>query len=195
MSGIRDDMYLGQNMKDENGFIMSYEEGINLVKEAYPGYLEVTKSCKITDWQAAKHIYHGKGMGVNPGDYNFTQDQLELIRGELRYKIGGLVAYARRGYKLPPIEMIKDYQLKLKASCEQATIKRTNVPHYDINGISDAEVFAIPPSEDSSGIIIAFNQSTGDLITGDKQRTGVFNRFKNHNFIGSKKWMLEWTNK
>lgn len=42
---------------DENGFVMSYEDAYNLVKETYLGYLEVNESCRITDWQAAKHIY------------------------------------------------------------------------------------------------------------------------------------------
>ena len=73
---------------DENGFVMSYENAYNLVKETYPGYLEVNQSCRITDWQAAKHIYHSNGMGINPVDYGFTQQELERIRGEAGYKVG-----------------------------------------------------------------------------------------------------------
>lgn len=34
---------------------------------------------------------------------------------------------------------------------------------------------------------VAFNESTGDLITGDKQKTPAFNRFKNENYLGGKK--------
>ena len=179
----------------ENGFVMSYQEAHNLVAETYPGYLEVNESCKITDWQAAKHIYHANGMGIDPADYDFTQQELERIRGESRYKGGGLIAYARRGYRLPPIEMVQDYQLRLKASCKKTRIKRTKVPYYDVNSGWQATVFATPPSEDFSGIIIAFNESTGDLITGDKQKTPAFNRFKNENYLGGKKWMLKWSNK
>lgn len=35
---------------DENGFVMSYEDAYNLVKETYPGYLEVNESCRVTEW-------------------------------------------------------------------------------------------------------------------------------------------------
>ena len=187
MAGVNDNMCPGLTMADENGFVMSYQEAHNLVAETYPGYLEVNESCKITDWQAAKHIYHANGMGIDPADYGFTQQELERIRGESRYKGGGLIAYARRGYRLPPIEMVQDYQLRLKASCKKGPIKRTKVPYYDVNGGWQATVFVTPPSEDSSGIIIAFNESTGDLITGDKQKNPAFNRFKNENYLGGRK--------
>jgi hypothetical protein len=60
--------------------------------------LSITENCKITDWQAAKHIYHANGMGIDPADYGFTQQELERIRGESGYKEGGLIAYARRGF-------------------------------------------------------------------------------------------------
>nr|YP_010283129.1 hypothetical protein MKU15_pgp062 [Nitzschia traheaformis]ULD15893.1 hypothetical protein [Nitzschia traheaformis] len=179
---------------DENGFVMTYEDAYNLVKETYPGYLKVNESCHITDWQAAKHIYHLNGMGINPVDYGFTQQELERIRGEAGYKGGGLIAYARRGYRLPPIEMVRDYQGRLKLTCDQSPIKRTSVPYYDKNGAWEATIFATPPSEDYSGIIIAFNESTGDLITGDKQRKSAFDRFEKQNYIGGKKWMLKWNN-
>jgi hypothetical protein len=196
MAGVKDNMCPGSSMADENGFVMSYEDAKNLVAETYSGYLEVNESYKITDWQAAKHIYHANGMGIDPADYSFTQQELERIRGEARYKGGGgMIAYARRGYKLPPIEMVRNYQLRLKRSCDESPIKITNVDYYDNNGAWKAAVFATPPSEDSSGIIIAFNESTGDLITGDKQKKTAFDRFKNENYLGGKKWMLKWSNK
>ena len=195
MNGINNDMCPGLRMADENGFVMRHQEAYNLVAETYLGYLKVNENCKITNWQAAKHIYHAKGFSIDPANYGFTQQQLERIRGESRYKGGGLIAYVRRGYKIPPIEMVKDYQLKLKTSCENAHIKRTNVPYYDVNGVWKATVFAIPASKNSSGVIIAFNESTKDLITGDKQRDSSFDRFKNENYLGGKKWMLKWGNK
>ena len=83
---------------DENGFVMSYDEAYNLIKETYNGSMQVTEDCKITDWQAAKHIYHLNGMGIDPADYDFTQKELERICGKRRYKGEGLIAYARRGY-------------------------------------------------------------------------------------------------
>ena len=179
----------------ENGFIMSAEEAEKLISKTYPGYLEVIEDFKISDRQAAKHIYHANGMGIKPQDYGFTQQELELIRGEDRYQEGGLGAYVRRGYRLPPIEMIQDYQLRLKESCEKALIRRTNVPYYDVNGVWPSRVFAIPPTEDSAPIIVAFNESTKDLITGDKQQEKRFSQFKDNNFLGSKRYMLKWRNK
>ena len=89
MAGVNDNMCPGLAMSDEDGFVMSYEDAHNLVAETYPGYLEVNESCKITDWQAAKHIYHANGMGIDPADYGFTQQELERIRGEAQYKGGG----------------------------------------------------------------------------------------------------------
>ena len=195
MAGVTDEMCPGPEMADENGYVMSYEEARNLVAETYPGYMQVDENCKITDWQAAKHIYHSSGMGVDISKYGFTQQELNKIRGESRYKGGGLIAYARRGYRLPPIEMVEDYQLRLKTSCENAPIKKTNVPYYDVNGAWQARVFATPESEDSSPIIIAFNESTGDLITGDKQRPASFKRFQSENYLGAKAWMLKWRGK
>jgi hypothetical protein len=85
MAGVRDNMCPGLSMADENGFVMSYDEAKNLVAETYPGYLEVNECYKITDWQAAKHIYHAKRMGIDPADYDFTQQELERIRGEAQY--------------------------------------------------------------------------------------------------------------
>jgi len=38
------------------------------------------------------------------------------------------------GHQLSSIEMIKDYELKLKTSCKSALIKKTNVSYYDVNG-------------------------------------------------------------
>ena len=76
----------------ENGFIMSAEEAEKLISKTYPGYLEVIEDFKISDRQAAKHIYHANGMGIKPQDYGFTQQELELSRGEDRYQEGGLGA-------------------------------------------------------------------------------------------------------
>ena len=45
---------------------MSYDEAYNLVEETYNGSMQVTEDFKITDWQAASHLYHGNGVGVDP---------------------------------------------------------------------------------------------------------------------------------
>ena len=170
MAGVTDEMCPSPEMADENEFVMSYQEARNLVAETYSGYMQVDENCKITDWQAAKHMYHASGMGVDLSKYGFTQQELNKIRGESRYKGGRMLEEA--------IEMVQDYQLRLKKSCEKAPIKRTNVPYYDVNGAWQSRVFATPESKDSSPIIIAFNESTGDLITGDKQKPASFKRFQ-----------------
>lgn len=181
--------------RDENGFVMSYNEAYKLVEETYTGYIDVNEVYKITDWQSAKHIYHAPGMGINPADYGFTQKDLERIRGEERYKGGGLIAYARRGYPLPPIEMVRAYSEKLKERCGEATIRATKIPFYDVNGKWSTTVYLIPPLEgEKRGIMIVFNESTKDLITGDKQRRKAFTRLEEEGFIGSPKWMMKWNN-
>ena len=40
---------------------------------------------------------------------------------------------------------------------------------------------------------MCFNQTMGDLITGDKQRRGTINKFDQTNKIGSKKWIDKWS--
>lgn len=82
MAGVTDEMCPSPEMADENGFVMSYQEAQNLVAETYSRYLEVNENYKITDWQAAKHMYHASGMGVYLSKYGFTQQELEWIRGE-----------------------------------------------------------------------------------------------------------------
>ena len=89
--------------------------------------------------------------------------------------------------------MVQDYQLRLKTSCKKAPIKRTNVTYYDNNGAWKATVFATPNPSGKGGIIVAFNESTSDLITGDRQRGNVFNRFRDKNYLGSDKFKLKWS--
>ncbi len=36
---------------DENGFVMTYDEAYNLIKETYSGSMQVTKELRISDWQ------------------------------------------------------------------------------------------------------------------------------------------------
>ena len=41
--------------------------------------MQVTEDFKITDWQAASHLYHGKGVNVNLEDFGTTQAELIKI--------------------------------------------------------------------------------------------------------------------
>lgn len=65
MAGVNEDQCPNERMADENGFVMSYTEAYNLVAETYPGFMQVNEDCRISDWQAAKHMYHASGMGID----------------------------------------------------------------------------------------------------------------------------------
>ena len=62
-------------------------------------------------------------------------------------------------------------------------------------GGQEARVFPTSLSDNSLGIIIAFNESNEDLMVGHERKNGAFNPFKNENYLGSKKCMLKWSNK
>jgi hypothetical protein len=154
---------------------MDSDEAYNLVKETYPGSVQVTKDYKITDWQAASHLYHGNGVGVKPEDFGMRQGQLEKIRKD------GFIAYAQRGNKLPSIEHVKAYQTALKDICtDPSTVRRDDSEYYYKHGVEGTTVFK------NDRYLVCFNQTSGDLITSDKQRRGTVNKFEMTNKIGSK---------
>ena len=168
---------------DENGFVMSRDEAIKLLQETYIGAMEVTEDLRIGDWQAASHLYHGNGVGVDPEAFGISQGELDRLRG-------GFINYARKGYKLPSIEHVRAYQKSLKDIClDPSTNRRDETEYYYKHGMEGTTIFQ------NDRYLICFNQITGDLITGDKQRPSTFNRFKNENYLGGKKWMLKWSNK
>jgi hypothetical protein len=86
---------------DQNGFVMDYDQALNLVKEIYSGSMQITEDLKIPDWQGAKKAYHGKGLGINPEDYGITQKELNKIRDK-----GGLIGYVQGGGKLPSLNFL-----------------------------------------------------------------------------------------
>lgn len=146
--------------------------------------MEVTENFYIGDWQALKHLRHAVGLGVNPEDYGMTQEALQAMS-----KNGGLVAYVRRGFKLPSIEHVQAYQAALKQIClDITTLRRDDITHYDVNGKAPATVFYNVESRH----IISFSQVTGDFITGDKQRVTAFARLLDEARIGGNKWYQKW---
>ncbi|MGK0448858.1 MAG: hypothetical protein ACJA2M_002659 [Polaribacter sp.] len=179
MAGITDTMCPNPDMADENGFIMSYEESHNLVADTYSGYMQITEDLKITDWQGAKKAYHVKGLGINPEDYGITQKELNKIRDK-----GGLIGYVQRGGKLPPIELVRAYQTRIKEICyDPSTTKNDKATYTDVNGVRPVTVFS-----NKEGLnLISFDQITGDLITGDKQRLTYFENYVETNNIGTQK--------
>jgi hypothetical protein len=168
---------------DENGFVMSYDEAIKLLQETYPGSMQVTEDFRIGDWQAASHLYHGNGVGVDPESFGMSQAELDKLRG-------GFINYARKGYKLPSIEHVRAYQTSLKTICLDSTsIKHDDAEYYYKHGMEGTTVFQ------NDRYLVCFNQTTGDLITGDKQRPGTIRKFNETNRIGSQKWIDKWSKK
>ena len=120
---------------DENGFVMSYDEAIKLLQETYPGSMQVTEDFRIGDWQAASHLYHGNGVGVDPESFGMSQAELDKLRG-------GFINYARKGYKLPSIKHVRAYQTSLKTICLDSTsIRHDDAEYYYKHGIEGTTVF------------------------------------------------------
>ena len=169
--------------KPRSQYVMTKGEALGLIAKTYPGQMEVTDNERITDWQAAKHLHHGIGVGVDPEMYGMTQEQLTDLSKD------GLTEYVRKGNKLPSIEHVKAYQEALKNICENSQ-KRTDSKYYYKHGVTPATVYY----DEHNRIIVCFNQTTGDLITGDRQREKVFNRFMAHNTLGALEWITKWRN-
>jgi hypothetical protein len=177
------DMSLKFN-QPQSQYVMTKREALELIAKTYPGQMEVTANERITDWQAAKHLYHAKGVGVDPEMYGIRQEQLMEIG-----KPGGLLEYVRKGNKLPSIEHVKAYQEVLKNICENSP-KRTDSKYYYKHGVTPATVYY----DKDNRLIVSFNQTSGDLITGDRQRENVFNRFMDDNTLGGLQWIAKWGN-
>ena len=168
---------------DENGFVMSYDEAVKLLQETYRGSMQVTEDFRIGDWQAASHLYHGNGVGVDPEAFGISQAELDKLRG-------GFINYARKGYKLPSIEHVRAYQTSLKTICLDSTsIRHDDAEYYYKHGMEGTTVFQ------NGRYLVCFNQTTGDLITGDKQRAGTIRKFNETNRIGSQRWIDKWSKK
>lgn len=121
----------------QSQYVMTEQQALNLIAKAYPGEIKVTDNEKITYWQAAKHIYHGKGVGVDPEMYGMTQKQLMEIS-----KRGGLTAYVRKGYQLPSIGHVRAYQDALKNICIcENSQKRTDSKYYYQNGVTSTTAY------------------------------------------------------
>ena len=68
---------------------------------------------KIQEWQAVKKIEHAVRFGLKPKDFDFSHDQAKQINAK-----GGIVAYVRKGNKLPSLDFIRAYQNAIKNFCE-----------------------------------------------------------------------------
>ena len=94
----------------------------------------------------------------------------------------------RKGYTLPSIDHVRAYQTSLKNICiDPSTDRRDDSEYYYKHGVERTTVFK------NDRYLICFNQTTGDLITGDKQRRGTIRKFTETNRIGSQKWIDKWS--
>lgn len=50
--------------RDENGFVMSYDEAYNLIKENSSGSMQITEDFKIGDWQTLKYIFDNVNIKI-----------------------------------------------------------------------------------------------------------------------------------
>lgn len=73
--------------------------------------------------------------------------------------------------------------------CENSQ-KRTDSKYYYKHGVTPATVYY----DEDNRLIVSFNQTSGDLITGDRQRENVFNRFMADNTLGGLQWIAKWRN-
>jgi len=93
-------MFDSQQLENQEKFVMSQQESLNLLDKTYTGSKKISETEKISEWQMAKKVYHLNGLGVNPEEYGMSKDELNAIRKD------GLVKYTMKGGTLPPIELI-----------------------------------------------------------------------------------------
>lgn len=169
------DMSLSFNeSKTKFSFVMTRDEALKLIEETYPGQLEITDNKRFSDWQAAKKIYHASDFGINPEDYGMTKYNI------MRLNRIGLTKYVREGHPLPPIKLVKDYQMAVKNMYDHAE-------HCDGKFSSRGEQKIHETSYSYNEItrqIAGFNKETGDIITAGKYSPRAFDRFLDTKHLG-----------
>ena len=167
------DMLLKFNEPKPN-FIMTKDEALRIIDKSYPGQLEIRANERISDWQGAKKIYHVSDFGINPEDYGMTKDNI------LKIQRIGLTNYAREGHPLPPIKLVKAYQMAVKNMCE-------HFQHSDgrFSSRGEQKVYDVTYSYNiETRHVAAFNKQTGDLITAGKYSRRPFDRFLDTMHLG-----------
>lgn len=114
---------------DENGFIMSYSEAYDLIKNTYSKSLQINDEYAIEYWQVCKKVYHANGFGIVSEDYDITQKELVKI-GET----GGLIKHVRESVRLPPMELVQTFAQTLKDNCLSETAFKDENGTYKVKG-------------------------------------------------------------
>ena len=139
-------------------YILEYDDAIAVLKSRYGpidalNFITVENGeFKIQEQQAAKKIEHAVCFGIKPEDFGFSQDQAKQINAK-----GGIVAYVRKGNKLPSLDLIRAYQNAIKNFCEDQNQSDRN----------DKSTFRGEPS------ITFFNQETRQVVIFDRE-TKIF---------------------
>ena len=164
---LEDDSLISQNFESrkykelevyQEPYLLSYDDAIAVLKSRYGpidalNFITVENGeFKIQEQQAAKKIEHAVCFGIKPEDYDFSQDQAKEINAK-----GGILAYLRKGKKLPSLDLIRAYQNAIKNFCENRNQSDRN----------DKSTFRGEPS------IIFFNQETRQVVIFD-QETKIF---------------------
>ena len=135
-------------------YLLSFDDAIAILEARYgSNFLTVENGeLKIQEWQAAKKLEHAVCFGLKPEDFGFSQDQAKQINAK-----GEIVAYVRKGNKLPSLDLIRAYQNAIKNFCED--------PNQSV--INDKSTFRGESS------ITFFNQETRQVVIFD-QETKIF---------------------
>ena len=148
-------------------FVMSAQEARRQVNEMYPDVMEISPNTHISDVKAAGKIYHASQLGVHPEAYEMKAEDVKRINQI------GIYNYAREGRPLPPIDLIKDYQLAIKDIC-------TNGKSLEGTYSSKAQQKihkAIYKYDMQTRKVDGFYQETGELITATQYRKTTFQDF------------------
>ena len=139
-------------------YLLSFDDAIAVLKSRYGpidalNFITVENGeFKIQEQQATKKIEHAVCFGLKPEDFGFSQDQAKQINAK-----GGIVAYVRKGNKLPSLDLIRAYQNAIKNFCEDPNQSDRN----------DKSTFRGEPS------ITFFNQETRQVVIFDRE-TKIF---------------------
>ena len=153
--------------KTSYNFVMSDQEAKRQVNEMYPGVLEISPNTHISDVKAAGKIYHASQLGVYPEDYGMKNEDV------MRINEIGIYNYAKEGRPLPPIELIKDYQMAMKDICTNGKLLEGTYSSKAEQKIHKA----IYKYDIQTRKVVGFYRETGELITATKYKESTFQNF------------------
>jgi hypothetical protein len=163
--------------------VITYEAAKKYAEMNLPERLYVNEQHYISGVMAAKKTPHAPEIGLNPVDYGMKAEHVTLIRGM------GLYQYLQKGYPLPPLEFIKDYQNQVKGIClesETTTLDDKPYTHNRKTPISIYENQGMSKSGKSVTIVVFDNTpGKGDIITMGKRGDRYMDQVKESGNMGT----------